>query len=470
MRSEGADGALAFPSLVMSGPELSLPHGDSLDDETHVITPSSEPIVMIDIGCKYHGHASDVTRTFFFESATQEMLDAYSAVLAAEEAIIAAIGPGVEISDLDAIMRSHLSDYYGLEGVTVITYWGHGVGRYVHEPPTLYNVATELVEDDVLAIEPGIYFDDGWAVRIEDTVLVTDTGFEILSDVPKALDDVMVLQSQPVVSADLNFTNYDYGHDTTALVTIDDSAGRNISTVELFDGYSWTAMEPETDSQFSLSYALDYSYSSLITSMARIHLTNETYYFDKIVPTEAEASSTEVFDPTIRINADSLSPDSPLIWTFAQAGAKMIRIRFEVIDGGWDQLLVKDSVSRTVIDYRQVHDRFVWTPWIAGDTLTVHVVATEPEYLGGVDAFRFTIDMMGIIDEDILHTSTTTTTTTTESSTTTTPSITETTTPTTPDPTTPVPDFPMGQVVIALSGLATLAIVLIIVRSKVRSH
>ncbi len=467
MRSEGADGALAFPTLVMSGPELALPHGDHLDDETHIINPATEPVVMIDIGCKYRGHSSDVTRTFFFETATQEMLDAYSAVLAAEVAIIDAIGPGVEISDLDAIMRTHLSDYYNLEGVTVLTYWGHGVGRYVHEQPILANVAGELAIDDVLAIEPGIYFDAGWAVRVEDTVLVTETGFEVLSNVPKTIDEIWVNQTQPFVSGDLSFTNYDYGHTTTAVLSINDSAGRDVCSVELFNGYSWVPMSQQPDTQYSISYELNYTYSSFITCMSRIQFTNDTYYFTKTASTKAEATRSEVLDPTISVNADSLLPDHPLIWTLTDAGAMMIRVRFVVIDGGWDQILVKDAVSRTVIDYRLTHDKFLWTPWVAGDTLSIHVVATEPAFLGGVESFRFTIDILEIIDEDLVLT--TSTITTTDSVTPTTTSDTEPTTPSTPESTTTVPDLPLGLILTTVSGLAVVTVVLVIIRFKVKN-
>jgi methionine aminopeptidase len=462
MRSEGADGALAFPTLVMSGEELTLPHGDPLDDGTHIIDPSTEPLVMIDMGCKYLGHSSDVTRTFFFESATQEMKDAYSAVLAAEEAIIEAIAPGVMISDLDAIVRSHLSDYYGRENVTGLTYWGHGVGRYVHEPPILYNVDEELVADDVLAIEPGLYFDDGWAVRVEDTVIVTETGVEILSNAPKALEDVMIHRAQPYVEADLSFINYEYGYTTTASLSVVDSAMRNVGSVDFFDGYSWMPMVQDFDNEFSLTYILDTSYSSQITSMVRIQFANDTYYFNRIVSTEVEVktSTSVTFEPPIQVNSDSLPPDSPLVWTLARAGAKLIRIRFEVIDGGGDQFLIKDATSHSFVDYRHVHERFLWTPWIAGDELMIHVVATEPEFLGGVEAFRFTVDMMEYIDEEIQSPTTTETTTTTTSYTITpTTSFTSPDTTTSQDPTTTPEDSPIGQVLITMSGVAMTIIV-----------
>jgi Xaa-Pro aminopeptidase len=137
----------------MSGLELEQPHGNSDDDATHVIDPSTEPIVMIDIGCKYRNQSTDVTRTFFFESATQEMLDAYSAVLAAQEAVITAMAPGMSISYLDTIIRGELTDYLDFPGVEFYPNWGHGVGFYVHELPVLNSGAFEdLEEGQILAV------------------------------------------------------------------------------------------------------------------------------------------------------------------------------------------------------------------------------------------------------------------------------------------------------------------------------
>ncbi|MFW9787662.1 MAG: M24 family metallopeptidase [Candidatus Thorarchaeota archaeon] len=469
MRAEGADGALAFPTLVMSGSELSMAHGDPYDDETHVITPSTEPIVMIDIGCKYHGHSSDVTRTFFFESATQDMKDAYAAVLEAEEGIIEAIAPGVVISDLDAIMRSLLSDYVGLDNVSLLTYWGHGVGRYVHEMPILGNVDGQLEADDVLAIEPGLYFDDGWAVRVEDTVLVTDTGCEILSDVPKTLDEVTITQTQPLIEGAIDFSDYIYGRTTNVVFTYSDSANRNATSVDLHDGYVWTTMNKESDNQYSYSFLLNLSHSSRVTYSVRLHLSNDTYYFTQIQESEAVAYDSEDFDPAIHINAESLPPDSPLIWTFARTGAKMIRLRFEVIDGGSDQLLIKDSNSRVFADYRYVHDQFLWTPWISGDELRIHVVATEPDFLGGVDAFRFTVDRMQYIIDDIPQTTVITTPEPVATTTLPISSSESSTTTTTSEIPPPNSSFPVALVLTAMFGVAALVIVCGVGVMKVKS-
>ncbi|MHA2025051.1 MAG: M24 family metallopeptidase [Candidatus Thorarchaeota archaeon] len=436
MLSEGADGDLSFPTLVMSGSELSVGHGNPFDDTSHVIDPTTEPIVMIDMGSKYNGFCSDVTRTFFYETATQEMFDAYNAVLTAHEAVIAAVGPGVQISDLDAILEVYLTNYTGVPGVSLLTYWGHGVGEHVHEMPLLFNVAEELQVDDVIAIEPGIYFETGWAVRIEDTVRVTETGVEVLSNVPKALEDVMILQSQPYVDADITVTDYDYGFETVVEVSVSDSATRAVLGVDWFDGYSWTPMNHMMGSNFNFSYGVDYSYSGRLDCMSRVHLTNDTYYFREVVTSSVETSGSHEFNPPNQYSDTILPPDSQFLLSIAEPGAEMMRIRFRSMTGGFDQLLIEDASSRPVIDYNLVSDTYLWTPWVTGDTLKVHVVQTEPEFLGGIDEFSFSIDRIEFFDMDLPPQTTTTTTTTTVTGTTstTTSTITSTTTSTSPPP------------------------------------
>lgn len=459
MRAEGADGDLSFPTLVMSGYELTIAHGNPLDDASHIINPDVEPVVMIDIGCKYNGHCTDVTRTFFFESATQEMLDAYSAVLSAEEAVIAAISPGVRISDLDAIMEVFLEHYKGVPGMSLLTYWGHGVGEYVHEEPILYNTVGELAIGDVIAIEPGIYCDDGWAVRVEDTVRVTATGVEVLSNTPKNLESVMVLQNQPYVDTDVGIANYDYGSEAFIAVHVDDSASRSIVGVDWFNGYSWIEMDYLYDSYFSLSYSLNYSYSGHIVCLVRVHFSNDTYYFDEIASATVEASEQIILDPVFKLNDTFLPPNPLIVWSHSQPGAEMIRIHFHILNGGLDQFLIEDSSLRVVLDYRNFHKMYVWTPWLAGDTLRVHVIPTEPDFLGGVDSFSFTIDKIEYFDMDLSPTSTTTPTNPTE---TTTPPETITTTET-PTSTTPLPDtFPEWLSPMAISSGIIIALVVLV--------
>ena len=466
MRSEGADGDLSFPTLVMSGSELSEAHGNPFDDTSHVIDPTTEPVVMIDMGCKYNGFCSDVTRTFFYETATQEMFDAYNAVRIAHEAVLAAVGPGVQISDLDSILEVYLTNYTEVPGVSLLTYWGHGVGEYVHELPLLYNVAEELQVDDVIAIEPGIYFETGWAVRIEDTVRVTETGVEVLSHVPRALEDVMILQNQPYVEADIAVTDYDYGSETTVEVSLSDTASRSVLGVDWFDGYSWTPMDHVVSSHYNFSYEVDYSYSGRLECLSRVHLANDTYYFRKVVASNVETSGYTVFNPPIQYSDTIIPPGSSLTWSFVEAGAEMMRIRFRSMSAGFDQLLIEDASSNPVIDYALVSGTYLWTPWVSGDTLKVHVVQTEPEFLGGVDAFSFSIDRIEFFDADLPPQTTTTATTVTSTTSTTTSIITTTTTPSTSPP--PPDEDPWHTLTLAFMGSVVFVVLVVVFIQKRR--
>jgi len=463
MRAEGADGDLSFATLVMSGSELSSPHGDPYDDAYHVIDPETDPVVMIDMGCKYNGHCSDVTRTFFFENATQEMVDAYNAVLAAHLAVLDAIGPGVEISTLDAILEVYLVNYTDIPGVSLLTYWGHGVGDFVHEQPILHNVAEELVVDEVLAIEPGIYFNDaGWAVRIEDTVRVTETGVEILSHVPRDLEDIMILRNQPYVEADITVTGYNYGEKTTIDVSVSDTASRSIVGIDWFNGYSWQPMDHLTGSHYNLSYEVNYTYSGRLECQARVHLMNDTYYFRQLVFSGVIGTGITFFDPALQYSDELIPPGGHFRLVYNEPGADLMRIRFRSMSGGWDQILIEDSSSRPIHDYRLVSDSYFWTPWVAGDSIRIHVVATEPEFLGGFDPFSFMIDRVEFYFADSPPPTTTTTTPTATSTTDTTPTSTTSTSSATTTSETPTDEYPYGLTVVWFGGAACLIIMLVV--------
>ena len=143
----------------------------------------------------------------------------------------------------------------------------------------------------------------------------------------------------------------------------------------------------------------------------------------------------------------------------------MMRIRFRSMSGGHDQILIEDSSSRPVMDYKLVSASYIWTPWVAGDTLTVHLITTEPEWLGGVDTFSFSIDTIQYFDAELPTTTTSTTTTetvttTTETSTTTTETSTTTSSP--PDDLPPTWTSPM----ILVSGVIVGLIVVVVIWTK----
>jgi hypothetical protein len=380
---------------------------------------------MIDMGAKYHGFCSDVTRTFFFDGATTEMYDAYLAVLSAEMGVIEAIAPGVAVRDLDHIVGSALSDYEGEEGVTGLTYWGHGVGRWVHTEPLLWSGSDAVLQEgDIVAVEPGLYFEDGWAVRVEDTVLVTDTGYEILSNLPRDLDDVIISSANPYVLADFAVSDYHYGLETEISLSLSSSYASPISQVELFDGHSWRLMDPDNTTIYSISYQLDYSYSSRLRIIARVNISGVHWFFSEEMHSTATASEHLPLDPAIDATIYTEPPESPLLWSITCPNASMIRVLFDVLDAPlFDQFLIMDSSGRVIMDYRGLHEKLHWSEWIAGDEFVVRIAASDSPLFGGVGDFRVRIDTIEVIYGAPTITTTTTkptfTTTTTESTSTT---------------------------------------------------
>lgn len=182
IRSRGGEGE-SFPTIVASGPRGALPHGVPTG---RVIRGGD--LVVIDFGVRVSGLCTDVTRTFMPGKWEKRAVDLYRVVLAAQRAALAVIGPGVKASAVDAAAREVIER--AGHGKSFGHGTGHGVGLEVHEKPTLSPRSGDtLLPGMVVTVEPGIYLQDFGGVRIEDMVLVTSGGKEILSRrVPKLLD------------------------------------------------------------------------------------------------------------------------------------------------------------------------------------------------------------------------------------------------------------------------------------------
>ena len=186
MRFLGADG-VSFVPIVAAGPSGALPH----------YRPASrclgdEATLLVDWGAFYQGYASDMTRTLHRAHASDRFRRAYQAVLEAQMAAIDAIGPGVETSAVDAAARQSLVKA-GL-GEAFKHGLGHGIGLQIHESPRMSSISTEtLASGMIITVEPGVYFEGDFGIRIEDDVLVTDSGHEVLSTLPKGLDDCRLM-------------------------------------------------------------------------------------------------------------------------------------------------------------------------------------------------------------------------------------------------------------------------------------
>jgi Xaa-Pro aminopeptidase len=181
MRVLGAQ-APSFTSIVASGAHGALPHAEPRD-----VRIEAGQMVTIDIGAILDGYCSDCTRTFATGELPADQLEVYELVLRAQLAGLQAVKPGVSGQQVDAVAREVIAEaghaeHFG-HGL------GHGVGMEVHEGPRLAQTAAEqfLSPGNVVTVEPGVYIPDQFGVRIEDLVLVTENGHEVLSHFPKEL-------------------------------------------------------------------------------------------------------------------------------------------------------------------------------------------------------------------------------------------------------------------------------------------
>jgi Xaa-Pro aminopeptidase len=174
MRRAGAERA-AFDVIVASGPRSALPHAVTTNRELE-----DGDLVVIDIGAVVSGYCSDMTRTYAVGSPSEEARRIYGLVYCAQRTGAAAAGPGVICGDVDAAARAIIGEagYAEAFGHGL----GHGVGIDVHEAPRLRKgEECPLAAGHVVTVEPGVYLERIGGVRLEDMVLVTETGSETLT-------------------------------------------------------------------------------------------------------------------------------------------------------------------------------------------------------------------------------------------------------------------------------------------------
>jgi Xaa-Pro aminopeptidase len=176
----GAEG-MSFETIVASGIRSALPHGRA----TSALLPR-RGFLTLDFGVILKGYCSDMTRTVYLGMPRAGERDAYQAVLEAQEAGVAAVGPGASCGEVDEAARSVLRKAGLAEAFSHST--GHGVGIEIHESPRIgAGQTTRLQPGMVVTIEPGIYLMGEYGIRIEDMVAVTKTGGQVLTPAPKAL-------------------------------------------------------------------------------------------------------------------------------------------------------------------------------------------------------------------------------------------------------------------------------------------
>jgi Xaa-Pro aminopeptidase len=176
----GAEG-MSFETIVASGARSALPHGHA----TAARLPR-KGFLTLDFGVILKGYCSDMTRTVFLGRPRPRERNAYHAVLEAQEAAVAAVGPGVRCGEVDEAARSVLRREGLAEAFSHST--GHGVGLEIHESPRIGAGQTARLQTGmVITIEPGIYLAGEFGIRIEDMVAVTRSGGQVLTPAPKAL-------------------------------------------------------------------------------------------------------------------------------------------------------------------------------------------------------------------------------------------------------------------------------------------
>jgi Xaa-Pro aminopeptidase len=181
MRKNGSDG-ISFDTIALAGKNTSKPHGVPSDYAVR-----EGDFVLLDFGATKGGYHSDMTRTFCIGEPSEKMRRVWETVKIAQERAFAAILPGEKCSSVDAAARDFIASAgfgeafgHGL---------GHSVGLEIHETPSFNKSCSELLSPgNILTVEPGIYLENEFGVRIEDIAAITENGFENLTKFNKELN------------------------------------------------------------------------------------------------------------------------------------------------------------------------------------------------------------------------------------------------------------------------------------------
>jgi len=171
----------AFDLIVASGPRSALPHGIASSRKVR-----TGDLVTFDIGCIVDGYPSDMTRTVVVGKATRRQREIYRVVQEAQQLAVEGVKAGAKCAELDALARQHITRAgYGEQFTHNL---GHGLGLEVHARPVLGRQSRDKLKPGmVVTVEPGVYIEGFGGVRIEDDILVTDDGAEVLNRSPKEL-------------------------------------------------------------------------------------------------------------------------------------------------------------------------------------------------------------------------------------------------------------------------------------------
>ncbi|MBR3628136.1 MAG: aminopeptidase P family protein, partial [Elusimicrobia bacterium] len=165
----------SFKTIVASGPNSANPHHISGNRKIQ-----RNDIVLIDMGCIYNGYCSDLTRTFFIGKEEKNKRKIWNIVKQAHDESLIKVKQNIKASDIDFFARNLIrQEGYGKNFIHTT---GHGVGLDIHEAPSIGQKSKDILKEGmIITIEPGIYLDKKFGVRIEDTVLVTKNGYKVLT-------------------------------------------------------------------------------------------------------------------------------------------------------------------------------------------------------------------------------------------------------------------------------------------------
>ncbi|MGB7604713.1 MAG: Xaa-Pro peptidase family protein [Lutisporaceae bacterium] len=183
MKALGAT-ATSFPSIIGSGSNSALPHHNTADR----ILKEGDAVV-IDFGCIADNYCSDTTRTVVIGQASEKYKKVYEILKQAQQLAIDKVKPGVKACEVDYAARKHIAD--NGYGEYFLHRTGHGIGLEVHEMPYITESSEVILKPGmVFSIEPGIYLEGEFGIRIEDLVMVTEDGVEVLNHFTKELVEV----------------------------------------------------------------------------------------------------------------------------------------------------------------------------------------------------------------------------------------------------------------------------------------
>lgn len=180
MHNNGSQGA-AFPIILLSGQKTSMPHGIPSDKKVE-----TGDFITMDFGALYNGYRSDMTRTVLIGKADEKQKKVYQIIQEVQSIGLENVRAGIPGRDVNQAVNMAIDKYHYLKFAGKGL--GHGLGLDIHEIPYLNARCTEILQENMaVTIEPGIYIPYWGGVRIEDTVVVTNNGCEVLTKSTKEL-------------------------------------------------------------------------------------------------------------------------------------------------------------------------------------------------------------------------------------------------------------------------------------------